>query len=342
MSEPTNLQILEEASAWFVEFREGSSNERAREDFMAWLCRSPEHIRTYLEVSRLYVRLPTSNTVPASETERLLEKARARLAGDVIPLDARYPLPAAVTSHRRRGVRPMAAAAAALLLLGAIAFYEYSQRGLYSTGLGESRTVTLEDASRVELNAGTRLRVNYSEGLREVQLLEGQALFQVAKDKTRPFIVRTDFAQVRAVGTEFDVNRHGRETTVTVLDGTVALQPVSVNAGLATPADLLLTAGEQAVMAAGAKPKTHSANVTAATAWTRGELEFLETPLTQVVEEFNRSSPRRFVLNSQSLANIRISGVYSSADPTSLILFLRNQPDLIVSERGNEIRINPK
>jgi transmembrane sensor len=345
VTEPANRQILDEASAWFIEFRTSSPTARAREDFMQWLRRSPEHIRAYLDISQHYVQLPGPANVSLQEADRLLQKARSRLVDGVVPIEeGRTAQSEILTQPGMPSRRPLtfAAAATVLVLAGAAILYSILQRGVYSTGAGEERTVTLEDASRIELNARTRLRVTYSPGLREVQLLEGQALFQVAKDAARPFVVRTDSAQVRAVGTEFDVYRHGTETRVTVLEGTVAVQSPVAGVANVLPADLLVGAGEQAVVPLQGKPKAHPPNAVAATAWTRGELEFVETPLTEVAEEFNRYSPRRLILASPSLTSVRISGIYSSADPASLVLFLSSQPDLTVIESGSEIRIFAK
>jgi transmembrane sensor len=345
MTETVNRQILDEASTWFVEFRAGHPTARAREEFMQWLRRSPDHIRAYLDISHHYMHLPGPANVTSTEADRLLEKARSRLTEGVVSIEEVRASPSAISARPGRAIKrsfSVGIAAAVLILASAAMLYLLLQRGVYSTGLGEDRTVTLEDASRIELNARTRLRVRYSGGLREVELLEGQALFQVAKDAARPFVVRTDSAQVRAVGTEFDVYRHGAETRVTVLEGTVAVQPVLANAAIVSPADVLIGAGEQAVVPQQGKPQAHPTNAVAATAWTRGELEFVETPLSEVAEEFNRYSPRRLVLASSSLTNVRISGIYSSADPASLVLFLRSQPDLTVVESGPEIRIFSK
>src|SRR5262249_25629827 len=158
-----------------------------------------------------------------------------------------------------------------------------------------------------------------------VKLLEGQALFRVAKDPSRPFIVDTDSVQFRAVGTAFDVSRHGTEATVTVLEGTVAVLTTTV-----PEPKVLVNAGQQAVVNPQARPHPRPANVAAAAAWTRGQLEFDETPLAQVADEFNRSSTRPLVLASPTVRSVRISGVYSSIDPGALILFLKSQPDLEV------------
>jgi transmembrane sensor len=232
------------------------------------------------------------------------------------------------------------------LLLGAFALWGLNQRGLYTTEAGEERTVTLSDGSRIELNGRTRLRVAVSARERAVRLLEGQALFQVAKDKSRPFIVDSGTARIRAVGTAFDVHKEATETTVTVLEGTVAVLPSGrspVSAADSPPSgNLMVTAGEQAVVTSQGSLKHHLANVAAATAWTRGQLEFDETPLTQVAEEFNRSSPRPLILGGSTVGGVRISGVYSSVDPGSLIIFLRSQPDLEVTESPDRIFVSTK
>jgi transmembrane sensor len=93
----------------------------------------------------------------------------------------------------------------------------------FSTDIGERRSLTLADGSMVDLNARSQLRVEFSKTERRVELLNGQALFQVAKDKARPFIVHCGDATVRAVGTQFDVYRKDSGTTITVLEGRVAV-----------------------------------------------------------------------------------------------------------------------
>ena len=349
MSESTNRQIWEEASAWFVEFRLGNLNESSRDAFLEWLRRSPDHIRAYLDVSQTYVELPPPGVLPTAEISRLLEKARSRLSSDITPLDRRIPRHQPPAPNRAVRGWPWALAASLVLVLASgVVAWRFFERGLYTTEAGEQRAVTLTDGSRIELNGRTRLRVSYSEHERDISLLKGQALFQVAKDKSRPFIVETGTAQIRAVGTAFDVHKEGIETTVTVLEGTVAVlssnsipleqSPATIGAS----PNLLVTAGEQAVVTPQGSAKAHATNVSAATAWTRGQLEFDETPLTQVAEEFNRSSPRPLVLSGAAAGTVRISGVYSSVDPGSLILFLKGQPDLEVIETPDQIQVSSK
>lgn len=103
----------------------------------------------------------------------------------------------------------------------------YTQRCVYTTDIGEQRTIALVDGSSVELNARTKIKVRYSDQRRTIELLQGQALFRVAKDPNRPFIVDSNGTHVRAVGTQFDVYRKVDGTLVTVVEGRVAVIPAS-------------------------------------------------------------------------------------------------------------------
>jgi len=334
-----NQQILDEASTWFIEFRSGPMSHAIQRQFMEWLRRSPDHIRAYLEISESYARLPAAEGIASEQIERLLERARSRATDSVIPLyelagSARYPKLPNALARRASAWRLGALAASLLIACGAgIAWWGYWHKGLYTTQTAEQRTVTLDDGSRIELNARTRLRVVYSSQERSVDLLEGQALFEVAKDRSRPFIVRSGDARVRAVGTRFDVHRFGAAVKVTVLEGTVAVFQPAVS-------DFLVRTGEQTLVSGQGSAPPHVTNVAAATAWTRGQLEFDETPLSEVADDFNRYSSRRLVLESPGLADFRISGVYSSTDSASLILFLRSQPDFLVTETHTEVRVS--
>ena len=345
-----NRQILEEASSWFIECRADTMSPTTRVEFLHWLTRSPDHIRAYLEISGAYTQLPKPGALPEEVLAELLDHARGRFDDTVTPLseltDApRYqsspPAPASARPPRLHRWRyRLAAALGTLLAFAGSALWFHQQHGVYATETAEQRTVTLEDGSRIELNARSQVRVRYSKTARSIELLEGQALFQVAKDKERPFVVQSGSAEVRAIGTQFDVYRRGGSTTVTVVEGIVTVIP-AVTTHSASGASTL-AAGDQAVVTPEGDAYPRHANVIAATAWTRGELEFEETPLPEAADEFNRYNPRRMVLDSAGLETIRISGVYSAADPAALILFLRSQPDLIVIESDRVIHIRAK
>jgi transmembrane sensor len=235
----TNRQIVDEASEWFVEFRVGDVDAAARERFDEWVRRSPEHIRAYIEIARTYVEMPNPHGTKPLDVEALI--AYARTGENIVPFDQVGSAPAhepralaepktlepqARRAMHARPLRRSWLAIAASVLIAALAgaaWWQSARYPLYKTDIGERRSITLADGSTVDLNARSKLRVEFSKNERRVLLLEGQALFQVSKDKYRPFIVSSGNATVRAVGTQFDVNRKASGTTVTVLEGRVAV-----------------------------------------------------------------------------------------------------------------------
>jgi transmembrane sensor len=354
-------QVITEACAWFVEFRTGDATSSTRDRFDEWLRQSPQHIQAYLEVAAAWSELPTNDPHGRIDIDGLVACARASGDEDVV---------VSLTTHRnaatesgprshgrsRRASFPSLALAASIGVLVAIAgvlgWFKLREHDTYTTGIGEQRTIRLADDSIVDLNARSRVRVRFSNSLRAVDLIEGQALFHVAKDSRRPFVVRSDSMAVRAVGTEFDVYRKGDGLVVTVVEGRVAVLPTnaelegpvgartSASAGApVSGAPQLLSAGEQLTVTPKAASSPHRADVDIATAWVRRRLVFEDTPLADVAEQFNRYSVRRLIIDDAELARQRISGIYSSTDPTSLIGFLRAQPSLQVLETEQEIRV---
>lgn len=333
--------VVAEASAWFIEFRAGDVNGEARLRFIEWLRRSPEHIQAYLEVSGVWAELPTSD--PAGRIDIASLIARARNEADVIDLSAGRPPPPSVPSHPesptfwqrpRRAV--LATAALALLVSVTARFWGGDFTGSYATGIGEQRTIQLADGSTVELNSRSSVQVRLSDHQRDVTLLEGQALFRVAKDKYRPFVVRAGDAQVRAVGTEFDVYRKQIATVVTVVEGRVETYDASGSTGAAP---IFLSAGEQLTVLPHTVSKPTRTDTLVATAWVQKRLMFEETPLSDVAEEFNRYNRRPLTIEDGELKNVKISGIYSSTDPASLINFLRSQASIQIVETENQVRV---
>jgi transmembrane sensor len=353
--------IISEASAWFIEFRADDVKGEARERFIEWLRRSPEHIQAYLEVSGAWAELPTSDPEGKIDLAALL--ARSHREPDIVTLsieNARQsPLPTQTPSRRSAHPRLLAIAASVLLasVLGVLAVGYFA--GLYGTGIGEQLTIQLADGSTVELNARSKIRVSLERHERRVALLEGQALFHVAKDARRPFVVRAGETQVRAVGTEFDVYRKATGTVVTVVEGLVSVSAPeiasgetaqvspdragmrsdpSAGAGAAMPA-VFVSAGQQLTVSAQAVATPKPADAAAATAWVQKRLMFEETPLSEVADEFNRYNTRPLVIEDPQVAQLKISGIYSSTDPASLLNFLRSQASIQVFEDEREVRI---
>lgn len=342
---PLNRQIVEEAAEWFVEMNEGEADSAARQRFHAWLTLSPEHVRAYLELLPLWEE-GTGLASAARDPAALIEWARtgtnvvSLAPSETTPASVARPNVGTVESGRNRRVRgPLAYATAASILLVAAALFVWMQmfRGVYDAAVGEQRVISLDDGSQVELNARSRIRVRFDERERSVELIRGQALFRVAKDHARPFVVHSGEAAVRAVGTQFDVYRKKTSTIVTVVEGSVAVAPKKAT----DPAHKLaiLTAGQQVTVTPTALPEPRLADIALATAWTQQRLAFSRASLAEVAEEFNRYNKRQLVIADPSLESFRISGNFPSADPAPLLSFLRVQPGIRVTETGGEIEI---
>lgn len=208
------------------------------------------------------------------------------------------------------------AATLVLAVTGGWLVWEHWSEDRYSTDVGEQRTVPLADGSIITLNTNTEVKLHYSSTTRAVELLRGQANFEVGKDPGRPFIVRAGAGSVRALGTVFDVYKNAEKVTVTLIDGKVAVTHGGSSQQGVSPgeaADIVLAAGEQVSFAkAEGSLQRASVDVTRVTAWRARKLDFSNTPIREAIAEANRYSRDQIVLESTQLGNARISGVFEA------------------------------
>jgi transmembrane sensor len=218
-------------------------------------------------------------------------------------------------------------AASALLACAGLIWFQLQFANRFTTGVGEQRTLRLSDGSTVVLNTDTTVRVSFTDAVREVRLLHGEALFNVTKNPARPFRVRSDEVVAQAVGTSFVVRRMPTETVVTVIEGEVAVvdyAQLNVASPMVLPELAVhVTAGTRADVADNEKIRTASvANPAAVTAWRSGRLIFDGEPLTKVIAEFNRYNEVQLVLENSQLSDEPISGVFDADQPLALARFL--------------------
>lgn len=344
-----NAQIYSEASEWFVNCRSGALDDPMRRKFDAWLRQSPQHLSAYLELAAIWDEAPALDAERRWDTDTLIAEALADQSNVTTLITPSTVRPPAAISHARWA----AVVAFAAIGLAAFVWVYLFREPLYVTQIGEQRSITLPDGSTMELNSRSKVRVRYSEHERALQLLEGQALFRVAKNPSRPFIVTSDGTRVRAVGTQFDVNKKREGTVVTVVEGRVSVltdvsdarvDPVTVNVTESMPqlaaesgAGILLAAGEQISVSDHAAEKIRQPDVARAIAWTQKQLVFKAATLAEVAEEFNRYNQRQLIVQDPELYEFHISGVFASSDPGALLQFLRERAGVHVVESDNAI-----
>jgi transmembrane sensor len=331
------MAIAEEAAEWYLRHREGPLAEVERQAFQTWMSESPVHVEEYLGVTRLIALLPEAGQDPDFAVEKLVARARAE---EVADFGSRAPIRPghfrAAPSRRVFLGRMGLVAASVLVFVGGLASWDWwksqATRLDYSTEHGMVKTIALPDHSVLQLDSDSRVTVLYDRSVRRVDLLRGQAYFEVTPDHVRPFEVLIGAVHVRDVGTHFNVYRRASLVEVTTLEGAVSVETTSASA--------IATAGQQAtVPLAGGAISLQNVNTEEAVAWRSGRLIFRQRPLLEVVDEFNRYSQVRIQLDSPDLTTMPVSGVISVQDVTSFMAFLNNLPGIKVTAASGYISV---
>jgi transmembrane sensor len=335
--------IAARALEWFVAHRAGDLNEAQQERFIDWLRASPEHVREYLALTGLSEDMKQLAGRFTEPSDVLIAQARA----DIDSVQALFPAedeePARMASIAPGIQRPRfhAWAVAAGVATVAVALTVFSawhlhDRSDYSTAHAEQRSWRMPDGSTVHLNSGSQIKVRFDEQHREVELIKGQALFQVAKDARRPFWVRTGDAAVQAVGTQFDVYRQPRRTLISVVEGRVAVWRLQKEAPSEPVAQI--DAGQQARISRESAVVSRKADdVRKTVAWLQRQVVFDHDSLGAAVEEFNRYSEVSIRIDEPSLRTAEVSGIFSAYDAEAFIRFLEHQPDMHVERTATEV-----
>ena len=261
------------------------------------------------------------------------------------------------TRRVRRAVGVALAGAAVSVLLMVIQPSRTSDT--YATNVGELRTVILEDGTRVSLNTSTRVRVALASAQRTVSVDEGEALFEVARDARRPFVVRVADREVVALGTVFSVRlTPTNEIGSNALDVTLIEGQVSVRAGsgasdktaetrsvLLTPGDRLRVTEPGGRAAKGLQRVTMQIDrppVDQLMAWRRNEAVFDDVPLSDAVAEMNRYSRQPIALvGDDSFKGLRISGLFRTGDNVAFARAVAALHGLVVRDRQDHVELAP-
>ncbi|MBS0416912.1 MAG: FecR domain-containing protein [Proteobacteria bacterium] len=334
--------IVDEAAEWVVRMTAPAVSTEDKREFLAWLKRSPVHLDQYLRLERTWSDLARADpeyridiaALVAADCTNIVEFAdtgrRTRSRGDLSARsgttgDVRAGRSAAMGAGRRGRIYAIALAATLACVAFAVFWFHGQLAQQYNTSVGEQRTIRLEDGSTVVLNTDSRVVVDMSESFREVRLVRGEALFDVAKDRLRPFRVISDQAIAQAVGTSFIVRRKAQQTEITVIEGQVAViptAPVDEVPAARPEGPVQVSAGTKANVVARHVTTTAIENPGAVTAWRSGRLIFDGEPLANVIAEFNRYNQVQLVVTDSRLSGELISGVFDAGQPRSLVRFL--------------------
>lgn len=356
-----NSQIVQEAAKWAEELDDGGLPAEKRQTLADWLLKSPDHVNELLMASAIFRAFDDIQ----HDKDVSLDDLLASTAPEVLPLmraaspvenvdedDDGKSAALAGLSHIWRRPSMLAAAAALLGFIAVGAFLLTPERGVvedaanvFATMTGEQRSVPLDDGSIVHLNTESEVRIRFENGERNIDLIRGEAMFQVAHNPDQPFRVHAGDTVAEAIGTTFNVYRQDDQTTVAVIEGKVAVEPFfgglieravgpanSTNDEGAAPealeetgtdSRLTLTAGEQVAVRRGGEIETaRVANMETVTSWRMRKLVFERETLDAIVREYNRYSKLQIYVDDPALAQTRFTGVFAADDPESLLTFL--------------------
>ena len=344
---PNLRRIDEAASLWIVRIDRELSEQELR-DLKEWLSESPKHREAFVAAARLWDRMDVLTSL-----------------SKLFPLEDFKPAPSRV---RWKSLSVLAAAlvfvAIALLRPGA-GLLQLSTRTPvaiskpdatpalqpYATVIGQQSLVSLDDGTQVRLNTDSLVEVSYSRNSRRVHLVRGEALFEVAKDASRPFDVRVGSHVVRAVGTAFNVRVSGiasMEVTVTegrirLLEDNIARKPVSEDpAGATSTASPTAVAGQLVMVTGNGESRVRELDKEAMadrTAWQRGMLVFRGEPLRDVLKEFARYTNQKFIPQDDSIGDMPVGGLFRAADVEGLRIALRKNFGLQTWLVGDSVMI---
>ncbi|NGY06717.1 FecR family protein [Solimonas terrae] len=300
---------LEQASLWWLRLREADVRPEEISEWLAWCQSDPANLEAFEKIDGLGVRL--DNIDPA---------ARDTLMREV--LDER-PAAAPRKSAARRRHWALAAGLAAVAMISAFVVHRVSappaiQNAVYTTAKAQLQDLKLSDGSKIALGADTRLDVAYSAELRDLQLGDGEAYFEVAHNSARPFVVHVGHLSVTAVGTAFNIRKTGERVEVIVTQGVVDVAGgsgvIAAQAAASSPASQLPGSGVirvpagQLIISENRSLTVRPADEDAAIAWRKGSQRFVDENLGVVVANLNRYSQDEVVIADPSLATLRYTG----------------------------------
>jgi len=295
--DPSAGERRDEAARWWTRLDGGALSQAEWAAFRAWLARDAANERAFEAVCELWGKL-----------EALREPLR------------RAPSPPSPAPRRRWAIAAAAVGASFALILG------FDELRLicssdYRTGVGELKTLALPDGSHAQLNARSALALSFRGGERRVNLLAGEAVFEVAADPARPFVVEAGGGTVTARGTAFDVAIEGARTVVTVTERSVEIERRDQK--------LVVSAGQQTAFGSDSPAlPPYAVDADEALAWRRGRLIFQDQALGDVVAALGRYHHGVVLIPERELRERRISGAFDVGHAADALLALEKSLDV--------------
>jgi transmembrane sensor len=328
-----SARIDARAADWIAR-RNGGLSAAEQAELAAWMAQDPRHAEALAIMEQTWSQL---------------NAPRRRGQADRVWHDVE-------TLHRRRArYRRLAwaglGAAAAIAVMIAVRTFSPMSPEVAPAVVNLPAIRALADGSKVALRTGAAIEVDFTAEWRRVRLVRGEAMFSVAHDAARPFVVNSGNVAVRAVGTEFSVARAADVTAVYVTEGRIAVTRFStaVESGSETPSPIYAAAGERVLVPAlglaAAPPsvtRLSATEIASAVAWRGQRLELSEVPLAEAVRMINRGREVPIVLADADIGRRTVTGVLWADDGDGFVRLLEQGFDLSAERDGKVVRLRAR
>jgi len=306
-------KLREVAIGWFIRIKDIEADDPLRSKFEQWLMANVAHQQAYADVAKVWASFDSPHD---------LEKL-----ADIADQDAFFQQSA--RSKKIKNAVAGALAAVAIGMAGLLGLQTWHAQPVMQmiaqVEVGQVQSQRLEDGTLMTMNTGTDIEVTYYRDRRLVNLKRGEAIFEVARDENRPFIIDSGKAKITVLGTRFAVNRLHKLVRVSVAHGTVRVEPQ--NAESATKSStLILHDGEVAEVkndAAKAIRSHHQASD--AFAFEKGMVIFEEADLDEIAETLSRYRKLPLVAEQPVSGNVHISSMLKA---DAIETFIHQMPEM--------------
>jgi transmembrane sensor len=323
--------IAAEAAVWITRLHGGHRTPQMEQECRAWQARSAAHRLAFERCTDTWQDVAGLTLTGYATATATREFPSSRKAGRSLPW--------------RSGL-----AVALALVASVLALRPWSTGHAYDTGVGEQRIVVLQDGTRLSLNTSTRIRVDFAESQRTVKIERGEALFEVAKDASRPFVVQAAGTEVVATGTAFLVQASpaakpgDQAIAVTLVEGQVVVRSTA-GQGRRLEKPLVMVPGQRLRLSRSDEAQRPAAatrvdrpQMDQVLAWKRGEARFDNVSLLEAVDEMNRYD-RVPILVPGSAGERRVSGVVKTGDNASFAQAMASLHGLVVRNHGDRLEL---
>jgi transmembrane sensor len=345
---PNQKEIEERAASWVAAIDRGlEANEECA--LSEWLEASPFHGEMLVKCASMWdlldVLQPIAKLMPIDQT---LAVTQTSSVGDSLE-----------AANESVWFKPMAMVASVLLLVSITVFLNLPDRStpivgasedssivaqeqqykpkIYRAAVGEISIIPLSDGSVLELNTDSVVAVRFTKSQRNIELMQGEVYFDVAKDATRPFVVKVGEDEVTAIGTAFSVDagnllkkQHSVDEVI-VTEGKVRVKRRN------SQAPIYLVTGQKVTARDDILQVSSEADSDSLLAWREGVVVFEGESLTEVVREIDRYTPLKFRIVDKELASISVGGLFKTGDLDQLLLVLENNFGVVSQKIGNEV-----